>query len=30
LGAALADAKIAGFSESETRSLVERQMERIW
>jgi GntR family transcriptional regulator len=30
LGAALADAKIAGFSESEARSMIERQIERIW
>jgi GntR family transcriptional regulator len=30
LGAALADAKIAGFSESEARAMIERQIERIW
>ncbi|XZE53148.1 GntR family transcriptional regulator [Planctomycetaceae bacterium SH139] len=30
LGAALADAKIAGLSESEARSMIERQIERIW
>jgi GntR family transcriptional regulator len=30
LGAALADTKIAGFSESEARSMIERQIERIW
>jgi GntR family transcriptional regulator len=30
LGAALTDAKIAGFSESEARAMIERQIERIW
>jgi GntR family transcriptional regulator len=29
-GAALADAKIAGFSESEARAIIERQIESIW
>jgi DNA-binding transcriptional regulator YhcF (GntR family) len=30
LGAALADAKIAGFTEKEARSMLERQIERLW
>lgn len=30
LGAALADAKIAGFSETEARAMIERQIECIW
>lgn len=30
LGAALFDAKIAGFSASETRTMLERQIDRIW
>lgn len=30
LAAALADAKIAGFDESETRAMLERQIDRIW
>lgn len=30
LGAALADAKIAGFDQAETRAMLERQIERLW
>lgn len=30
LGAALADAKIAGFTVNETRAMLERQIERLW
>jgi GntR family transcriptional regulator len=30
LGAALADAKIAGFSETEARAMIERRIESIW
>lgn len=30
LAAALTDAKIAGFSEAETRTMLDRQFERIW
>ena len=30
LGSALADAKIAGFSLAETRTLIERQLSRLW
>lgn len=30
LASALTDAKIAGFNETETRTLLERQIERIW
>ena len=30
LAAALADAKIAGFSQAETRSMLERHLERLW
>ncbi len=30
LGAALADAKIAGFDQAETRAMLERQIDRLW